>query len=248
MNRARSIIEEFKGITGKFPSMRNAQHWVVYPHNPSTNEVVIQCETRIAKVNLDTGKAVLSANGKTLFVGLDPRTGATVVDTPKDMLDQLKKMKPFSSSQQKVVGESSISEDSLDDFLKKLSSATGASIISRKGNLVVIQAEDDDSQSLLDMNLKGRASRGRKILNNKYEWIFKTSNEASDYDIESLADYLANDSEDSDSPQKELVSMGLNKKQADALVSSWFKLDPKQRLKLSLSNKEFFPWIKGILG
>lgn len=174
MSRARSIIEEFKGITGKFPSMRNAQHWVVYPHNPNTNEVVIQCETRIAKVNLDTGKAILSANGKSLFVGLDPRLGATVVDTPKDMLDQLKKMKPFSSSQQKVVGEA--------------------------------------------------------------------------LDIESLADYLANDSEDSDSPQKELVSMGLNTKQADALVSSWFKLDPKQRLKLSLSNKEFFPWIKGILG
>jgi hypothetical protein len=180
MSRAKKIIEAFKDVVGKFPGMRNAQYWTVYPYNLKDNEFVIQCETRIAKVNLNTGKSLLSANGKNLFVGLNPALGAKVVDTPKDILDQLHKLKqsaPSQSSQQLVVGE------------------------------------------------------------------------ASEYDIEAVADFLANDSEESDSPQKELVSgLGLNNKQADGLIASWFKLNPKDRLALSLDNKKLFPWIENIIG
>jgi hypothetical protein len=90
--------ESVDTIKGKFPGMRDSWFWVVYPFKEGDKEIIIQMDKRIAKVNLDTGKALLSANGKATFVALSKVLGATEVTTPKDMLDQLKKLKPNSGT------------------------------------------------------------------------------------------------------------------------------------------------------
>lgn len=70
------------------------------------------------------------------------------------------------------------------------------------------------------------------------------------YDVEAVADFLANSLEDSDNPAKELayVSTGLNTSQTTGLVAAWYKVDPKSRLKISMNNKDFFAWIKKEIG
>lgn len=45
---------------GKFPSMRKAQDFIVYPMQDSGVEIRIQSENRFGRVNLDTGEAVIS--------------------------------------------------------------------------------------------------------------------------------------------------------------------------------------------
>jgi hypothetical protein len=82
-----------QSVTGKMGNMRKAQSWVIYPRNNSDQrEVTIQCDNRIARVNLDTGKAILSdgKGGHQGFMKLQPMLGAVEVDCPQDMLDQLK--------------------------------------------------------------------------------------------------------------------------------------------------------------
>lgn len=70
------------------------------------------------------------------------------------------------------------------------------------------------------------------------------------YDVEAVADYLANDVDDDSNPQKGLAyaSLGLDTRQATGLIGAWYKIDPKARLKLSMNNKEFFAWIKKEVG
>lgn len=47
---------------GKFPSMRKAQDFIVYPMQDSGMTISIQSEHRFGQINLDTGKGVVSAN------------------------------------------------------------------------------------------------------------------------------------------------------------------------------------------
>jgi hypothetical protein len=54
----------FMGTTsfdGKFPSMRKAEDFIVYPIKNGETHVIIQSEHRIAKIEIATGKGILSA-------------------------------------------------------------------------------------------------------------------------------------------------------------------------------------------
>lgn len=47
---------------GAFPGMRKAQDFIIYPLDKAGTEISIQSEHRYGKLDLDTGKGVLSAN------------------------------------------------------------------------------------------------------------------------------------------------------------------------------------------
>jgi len=81
----------FKTVTGKLGNMRKAQEWVLYPQT-DPGRVVIQCDRRIASVDLATGMAVLSSGkgGHQGFVALSPLLGATVVEVPAGVMDALR--------------------------------------------------------------------------------------------------------------------------------------------------------------
>lgn len=81
----------FKSVTCKLGNMKKDQRWVIYPPGEDKNLVMIQCDKRIAQVNLTTGKAILSdgKNGHNGFVKLSKFLGAMDVDVPADVLKQL---------------------------------------------------------------------------------------------------------------------------------------------------------------
>lgn len=79
-------------ITGKLGNMRKSVEWTVYPaRRPSERVRLIQCDKRIAAVNLDTGEAVVSdGKGHPGFQKLSDHMGATKCMCPSDMLEQLR--------------------------------------------------------------------------------------------------------------------------------------------------------------
>jgi hypothetical protein len=83
----------FTNVKGKMGNMRKEADWVVYPQsNPGSRTVTIQCDKRIAKVDLTTGKAILSSGkgGHQGFIMLDPLMGATLVECSPEILEQLR--------------------------------------------------------------------------------------------------------------------------------------------------------------
>lgn len=46
---------------GKFPGMRKAQDFIVYPMHDSSESITVQSDTRFGQIDLATGKAVMSA-------------------------------------------------------------------------------------------------------------------------------------------------------------------------------------------
>lgn len=82
----------FQPITGKLGNMRKSVEWVTYParDNSEPDVRIIQSDNRIARVNLTTKKAMLSKHAKNNgFMHLLPIMGATEVDCPQDIIDQL---------------------------------------------------------------------------------------------------------------------------------------------------------------
>ena len=67
----------FKNFTLKFPGMRKAQEFTIYPYSGG-DTCLIQSETRIAEVNLRTGKMTLSKprTGGAYFMHLNSFCGA----------------------------------------------------------------------------------------------------------------------------------------------------------------------------
>lgn len=82
-----------KTLTFKFPNMKKVACWVLYPQRSDTlDEVIIQCDRRIARVSLSTGKALLSdgKGGHQGFMKLSPSLGAKLVTVPDDAISQLR--------------------------------------------------------------------------------------------------------------------------------------------------------------
>lgn len=82
-----------KSVDCKLGNMRKVANWVLYPQKADKlDEVIIQCDKRIAQVNLTTGKAMLSSGkgGHNGFMHLSPVLGAVEVDVPADVLQTLK--------------------------------------------------------------------------------------------------------------------------------------------------------------
>lgn len=85
----------FRNITCKLGNMRKAQEWVLYPQSAdSLHSITIQCDNRIARVDLNTGKAMLSSGkgGHQGHVMLSRAMGATEVVVPADVIAKLKEL------------------------------------------------------------------------------------------------------------------------------------------------------------
>lgn len=83
----------FLNITAKLGNMKKAQEFVIYPvSNTAPHEVTIQSDKRIARVNLNTSKAMLSSGkgGHQGFMQLSPALGAVEVDVTPELVEQLK--------------------------------------------------------------------------------------------------------------------------------------------------------------
>lgn len=67
---------------GKFDGMRKAQDFIVYPMKEAETRAMIQSDTRIGWINLDTGKVMLSPprSGGSYFVHLRLAKGAGALD------------------------------------------------------------------------------------------------------------------------------------------------------------------------
>lgn len=86
-----------KTIEAKLGNMRKTARFVLYPQRSgSLGEVIIQSDRRIARVNLETGRAMLSA-GKgghycNTFLHLSPALGAVEVEVPASVLEELRRL------------------------------------------------------------------------------------------------------------------------------------------------------------
>lgn len=87
--RYRFISESSNLVAGKLAGMRHAQYWDVHPFNLSKGIVMIRCETRVALVDINTGKAKLSHNGSTDYREIE-KMRYTEVKVPTDMLTKIK--------------------------------------------------------------------------------------------------------------------------------------------------------------
>lgn len=80
-----------KHITCKLGNMRRPVEWIIYPAQENSDKIVIQSDHRIAQIDPTTGKGVLSAhraNGA-YFLHLTKFLGATEIDVPREIIDQL---------------------------------------------------------------------------------------------------------------------------------------------------------------
>ena len=84
----------FHHVECKLGNMRKVQSWTVYPANADTTDVTIQCENRIAKVNLATGATVLSSgkHGHQGHVMLSKAMGSIETTCPADVLTSLREI------------------------------------------------------------------------------------------------------------------------------------------------------------
>lgn len=90
----------FQNVTGKLGNMKKAVEWTISPRNVE-DKVCIQCDRRIARVDLITGRAMLSdgKGGHPGFHKLSPAFGAVEVEVPAAMLTELKtKLSPVGAA------------------------------------------------------------------------------------------------------------------------------------------------------
>lgn len=95
-------------LIGKLGSMRKEVDWILYLRDSSAMEgkyVIIQSDKRIAKVFLETGKAILSdgKGGHQGFLKLQKGNGNVVVQVPEKLIEDLKALLPKVST-----GETSV--------------------------------------------------------------------------------------------------------------------------------------------
>lgn len=90
-----------KRLSLKLGSMRKAQDFVVYPAAADATKLTVQSDTRIATLDLTTGKAVLSKahSSGSYFVHLSKFLGATDVDVPDDVLATIRASVPQSGDE-----------------------------------------------------------------------------------------------------------------------------------------------------
>jgi len=83
---------KFRHVTVKLGNMRKEAEFVVCPvSNTAPHEITIQSDKRIARVNLETKKVIVSdgKGGHPGFHKLQAFCGAKEYDAPQDLLDQL---------------------------------------------------------------------------------------------------------------------------------------------------------------
>lgn len=86
-------LSAIKSVNWKLGNMRKAADWTIYPRKSADEpEVTIQCEKRIAQVNLDTKEGILSSGkgGHPGFHTLHPALGATKIVLTDDQVTELR--------------------------------------------------------------------------------------------------------------------------------------------------------------
>ena len=80
-------------ITCKLGSMRKAKSWILYPSQTESDQrVKIQCDARIALIDLNEKKDIVSDGKKShnCNIGLQPALGAKLVDVSDEIINELK--------------------------------------------------------------------------------------------------------------------------------------------------------------
>lgn len=78
-------------FSAAFDGMRKPDDWVIYPKKPESNEVTVQCGTRLARFDLTTGEGMISqrkSNGAR-YLDLNPMMGGHAFIAPKELCDAL---------------------------------------------------------------------------------------------------------------------------------------------------------------
>lgn len=78
----------FHSVTCKLGNMKKAQEWTIYKREENSPEVMIQCDKRIAKINVETRQAMLSTKGSS-FMHLLEFMGAIKIEVPQDTIDKI---------------------------------------------------------------------------------------------------------------------------------------------------------------
>jgi hypothetical protein len=79
-------------IVCKLGNMRKEQDWVIYPIDSNKpNLRTIQCDNRIARIDLETGNGYLSSpRNYPGFHTLSPQLGATLIKVSPEIINKLK--------------------------------------------------------------------------------------------------------------------------------------------------------------
>lgn len=82
----------FRSVTCKLGNMRKAVEFTIYPRDAGNPVVQIQSDSRIAQINLETGKGVLSKGrpGGAYNIDLLAIRGATAIEVPQQVIDDIK--------------------------------------------------------------------------------------------------------------------------------------------------------------
>jgi len=85
--------------------MKKVVDWVICPvSNQEAHIVTIQSDKRIARINLNAKRAILSAAGRCYFIDLMSIRGATMVDVSDAIIDELKAIGNYKKNEEVVPG------------------------------------------------------------------------------------------------------------------------------------------------
>lgn len=91
LNTLNKKLRKMKSVTLQLPKMKQPKEFTMYPISKDDNSVIVQNQHRIAKINLDTGKGVISksVNGA-YFYHLTSLAGAIEIELDQVQLNELK--------------------------------------------------------------------------------------------------------------------------------------------------------------
>lgn len=95
----------FKNINCKLGTMKKIVDWVICPvSNQEAHLVTIQSDKRIARIDLNTKKGILSAAGRPYFMDLLAIRGATSIDVSDEIINELKAIGTYKKNEEITPG------------------------------------------------------------------------------------------------------------------------------------------------
>lgn len=77
----------------KFEGMRKEQDFIIYPCSTTDETILLQSDKRLARVEIATGKAILSQGGRNYSTDLYLERGAKVILIDQENMDKIIKMR-----------------------------------------------------------------------------------------------------------------------------------------------------------
>jgi hypothetical protein len=89
-----------KRLMLKLGTMRKSKDWVVYPRKTGESRLILQCEDRIAMIDPDTRKGLLSKSCRNPgFMMLSTTLGATPIEVADEVVAQALTVQPRSGDE-----------------------------------------------------------------------------------------------------------------------------------------------------